>query len=357
MTTAAPVLESRLAPGLIAVREFGPLLAHARQPLDGDVVVDVDAVAICGSDLLGYLGRHPRIRPPTILGHELAGTVRWRGPDVERVEPGDLVAVDPTFGCGTCRFCTQGRWNICEDYVVLGETDDLPGGMAGTVVVPADHVHRLPAGVDAMAGAVVQPIAVAYHAVVHRGRVEAGETVVVIGGGPIGLGALMAVVHAGARTIVVDTLEYRLELARSLGADLTINADDDDVVAAVASATDGYGADVVFEAVGGGQDHLFAQGLACTSRGGRLVIIGLKSPRAEFDLGSLKWGEKTVLGSQAHPDSFPDVIERIGSGAFPADRLISHRVPWDEIAGAFQLLEERADGVVKVVLTRQGGAA
>ena len=352
MTSAAPVLEATEVTGLIGVREFGPLVARPRQPSDRDVVVDVEAVAICGSDLLGYLGRHPRIRPPSILGHELAGTVRWTGAGVAGVQPGDVVAVDPTFGCGSCRFCSEGRWNICRDYIVLGETDDLPGGTAGTVVVPGDHVHRLPPGIDASTGAVVQPIAVAYHAVAHRARVVAGETVVVIGGGAIGLGVLMAATDAGARTIVVDTLDYRLELARALGADRTINAQQD-VVAAVLDATDGYGADAVFEAVGAGQDHLFEQGLASTARGGRLVVVGLKSPSVEFDLGALKWGEKAILGSQAHPHAFGDVIERVASGAFPAERLISHRVPWNDLAGALGLLEQRAEGVVKVVLTRQ----
>lgn len=336
---------------LVDVRRFEPV--ELPQPTVGptDVLVRITAVSICGSDLLGYLGQHQRIKPPTVLGHEPAGVIAEVGTDVTTVTVGQRVAIDPTSGCGTCRFCLSGRKNLCHKYVVLGETDELPGATAGWVAVPWDSVHPLPDSVSDEEGAVVQPLAVSLHAARDQGKIKAGDTILVFGAGQIGLGILLAARFAGAKTIMVDPLDYRLEIARRLGAEVTVNPTTEDLRQTVMETTDGYGVDVAFDAVGGASDRLFVDAVRLTARGGRIVVVGLKIPAAELPIGELKFGEKMVIGSQAHPNSFPEVIRRIDAGIYPARDLVSHRFPVPDIADAFELLERRADGVMKVVLT------
>lgn len=338
---------------LVDVRQFEQVELPPPTVGPSDVLVRITAVSICGSDLLGYLGQHQRIKPPTVLGHEPAGVVTEVGRDVTTIAVNQRVAVDPTFGCGTCRHCLSGRKNVCHEYIVLGESDDLPGATAGWVSVPWDSVHPLPDSVTDEEGAVVQPLAVSLHAARDQGQIEAGQTVLVFGAGQIGLGILLAARAVGARTIMVDPLDYRLEMARALGAEFTVHPTFEELQKTVMDATDGYGVDVAFDAVGGASDRLFVDAVRLTARGGRIVVAGLKIPAAELPIGDLKFGEKIVIGSQAHPDSFPEVIRRIAEGIYPVRDLITHRFPISQIAEAFDLLERRADGVMKVVLTAE----
>jgi len=327
-------------------------------PGPGEVLVQVAAVSICGSDLSGYLGSHPRIRPPTILGHELSGRIAELGPGAEGVGPavGDRVCVDPTFGCGRCRHCRRGRKNICRDYWVLGESEARPGAFAGWVAVPTGHVHRLPDAVSDELGAIVQPLAVASHAVRHRAGVEPGEVVLILGAGAIGLGIMLTARGLGARAVVIDVRADRLRRATALGADVVVDAAGDpaEVERAVLDATDGYGADASFEAIGGNDPRPLARLVELTARGGRIVVVGMKLPHGELPIADLKWGEKAIMGSQAHPDSFPAVLARLADGSLPAGPLVTHRFAWDQAPAAFDLLERGADGIVKAVVSAAG---
>jgi L-iditol 2-dehydrogenase len=341
---------------LVDVRRFEPVEVPMPTVGPDDVLVRITAVSICGSDLLGYLGQHQRIKPPTVLGHEPAGVVEAVGANVTEVQPGDRVSVDPTFGCGSCRYCDRGMKNLCRSYTVLGERDDLPGATSGWVAVRPDSVHKLPDHVSDDLGAIVQPLSVSLHAARDQGQVSAGQTILVYGAGPIGLGILLAANVVGARTILVDLLDYRLQMARDLGAAYTVNPATDNLEQVVMQATDGYGVDAAYDAIGGASDRLFGEAVRLTARGGRIVVAGLKIPSAALPIGDLKFGEKIVIGSQAHPNTFPEVIRRIGDGTYPAEKLITHRIPMGEIRDAFELLEQRADGVMKIVLTAPNGA-
>ena len=321
----------------------------------GQVLVRVEAVSICGSDLGAYLGRHPRIVAPAILGHEFAGVVEAVGPGVTSAVVGDRGAVEPTVSCGTCRFCLRGNENICRQYRVIGEDESLAGAMSGLVRVYADHFHPIPDRVSFEEAALVQPLAIGLHAVRDRGRLEPGETVLIVGAGPIGLAILIAAKQEGARVIISDTLDYRLEQATALGADRTVNPDHEDVVETVARDTDGYGADAAFEAVGGTTDGAFATAYDAVSRGGRVVVLGrFKLPTVPLRIGDMKYGEIDIRGSQAHPFSFRDVIASIASGRTPARALITHRFPLSEVGAAFELLAARGERVQKIVLRPDG---
>lgn len=316
-------------------------------------VVRVDAVAICGSDVAAYLGRHPRIRSPVILGHEFAGVVEEVGSDVTGIGVGTRVAVNPTVGCMRCRYCIQGRDNICTSYRVIGENATLPGAMAGRVAVAADHLHPLPPSISFEEGALVQPLSVGLHAVRDRGVILAGETVLVVGAGPIGLSILTAARQVGSRVLVSDYLRHRLDLALDLGAWRAIDARSD-VVAIARNITGGYGVDAAFEAAGGATGMSLATAYAATARGGRVVIVGsFSAPTLPLAIGDIRAGEIDVRGSQAHPAVFDDVIESIATRATPAQRMISHRLPMSEAAAALRMLAAGTE-VQKMVLVRDG---
>jgi threonine dehydrogenase-like Zn-dependent dehydrogenase len=338
---------ARLAePGRFEMVELAP-----PEPGPGQVVVEVGAVSICGSDLGAYLGRHPRIVAPAILGHEFGGVVTAVGPGVSGIAVGDRGAVEPTVACRRCRFCLRGNENICPQYRVIGEDETLPGAMSGLVAVAADHVHPIPDSVSMEEAALVQPLAIGLHAVRDRARLERDETVLIVGAGPIGLAILLAAKAAGTRVLVSDTLPYRLEQAQALGADVVIDAAGEDVAAVARAETEGYGVDAAFEAVGGTTDDAFATAYDATSRGGRVVVLGsFKAPTVALRIGDMKYGEIDIRGSQAHPFSFRDVIASIADGSTPASALITHRFPLSEVRAAFELLAGRGERVQKIVL-------
>jgi 2-desacetyl-2-hydroxyethyl bacteriochlorophyllide A dehydrogenase len=317
----------------------------------GQVVVRVEATSICGSDLSGYRGVNPRTRPPTVPGHELAGIVVDAGDGVAPGLVGTRVVVEPNVSCRVCEWCRQGLPNICTSYRVLGEGLDVGGGLAELVAVAADQVFPLPDGASAAEGAIVQPLSISYHGVVNRGQVLAGESVLILGAGPIGLAALLIARDIGARAIVTDVVDDRLDAATRLGADAVIRADREDVAATVRSMTGGRGADITLEAVGGAQQTSLSDAVRSTATRGRIVVLGTfaKVPQP-FPGYEFKNRELTMLGSHGHPATFAPTIQLVAAGRLrPAD-LITHHVPLSEAPRAFELLDTRADGVIKIIL-------
>ena len=335
---------------LDGVRSFRTVNLQEPKPLAGGVLVRITAVALCGSDLTGYLGTHPRIRPPTVLGHEAIGTVEELGDGVTGLRVGDRVALDPTSGCGSCRLCHGGRANICSGYRVMGENVNHPGAMAGLVTVPAANCYTLPTNVADSVGAIIQPLAVSYHAAIHRACIQPGETVVVIGAGAIGLGVLAAARLAGADVIVSDTVPSRLVRAEQMGAVLAVDPRDIDLITVVRDRTEGLGADAVLETAGGSNDRLLLQAVEACAPGGRVVVVGLKVPEGRIPVKDLKYLEKTLMGSQAHPNTFPDVIAHLAAGRLDVSDLVTHELPMSQIRRALELLADRDESVLKVVL-------
>lgn len=313
------------------------------------------AVSICGSDLSAFRGSHPRIHPPTVLGHELAGTVDEIGPDVENVAIGERFCAEPNLACGRCRHCLRGQPNICLDYRVLGEEEGLPGACAELVRVRADQLYHLPKQVTFEEGALVQPLSIAYHAVRDRAELLEGELVLILGAGPIGLGVLLAARSFGVRTIVADLLDYRLDFARRLGADVVVNSAEDDLAAVVRREGEGYGVHAAFEAVGGRQVATLEQAVRLTAAGGRVIVLGsFASETVPLPVVDFKFREIELRGSQGHPNTFRPTLDLVALGALPARQLVTHRLPLADLAAAFSLLESRAEGVMKVVILTPG---
>lgn len=304
------------------------------EPGIGQVLLAVRAAALCGTDVHIAHGTMP-IRPPLVLGHELAGVVAAVGPGTAGpVAVGQRVTTetDASF-CGECAFCRAGDQHRCPHRTAIGTS--APGGLAEFVVVPAAGVHRLPAGVDFVTGALTEPLAVAIRAVIERGAIQPGEDVVVIGPGTIGLLVAQVALAQGATVTVAGLARHaaRFALARKLGlrrsAALDVPADLD----AISGGRDGLGVDVVIEC-SGAADAVTA-GLRLLRKGGRLVLVAFTPGRTvPMDLDLVVQRELAIVASRGkRPSCFKIALELLDAGRVRPGPLISHRFPlerWDE---------------------------
>jgi len=284
---------------------------RAPRPTPGrdQVLVQVKSTTICGTDLKIFKGAFPGVQYPHIPGHEFGGEVVEVGEGVTNVKHGDRVGVEVHVGCGTCPRCMEGMYNLCENYGVhetghahVGFTTH--GGLAEYCVVPARAAHRLPDGLDFDHGAFTDTLSIALWAVERAGGVRAGESVVVLGPGALGLLAMqIARVQGSGQLVVCGTQKDadRLRLARKLGADYIIDVEAGDAVEGVRQLTRGKGADLVIEFAGTGQAA--QQAINMARRGGRVVLGGSTSPgrRLDIDLSTIVRGQLSLFGSVANP--------------------------------------------------------
>jgi L-iditol 2-dehydrogenase len=324
----------------IAEPEIGP----------NDVLIEVRACGICGSDVHGLDGSTGRRRPPLVMGHEAAGVIARVGTGVRGWAEGDRVTFDSTIYCGQCPFCRSGRINLCDNRRVLGVSCDeyrQHGAFAQYVAVPERILYRLPENVTFRRAALLEPLAIAAHAV-HRTRISLADTAVVVGTGMIGLLVVQLLRAAGCgRIIAVDTDERRLKLACVLGADEGLQADSN-ASAEILRRTAGRGADLAVEAVG----ITPSVQLVVTSlrRGGQLTLVGNLSANVEFPLQAVVTRELTLHGSCASAGEYPACLELLARGAVNVDAVISAVAPLEEGPAWFQRLQQGNEGLLKVVL-------
>lgn len=330
-----------IGPGEMALQE-----RPDPHPAGGEVVVAVRAAGICGSDVHGYLGSTGRRRPGVVMGHEAAGDVVEVGEGVTTVKPGDRVALRSILPCGVCDRCRRGQPNICTDRRGLGMQFD--GAYADRIVVPEQMLLLMPDTLSYSDGALIEPLAVAMHAV-NRTPFDLMDFVVVIGAGAIGLLTLLAARLRGAGSIVVtDRNEHRLAMARSLGADQAINVDIADPVTIVRNATGGRGADAVFEAVG--ISATVAQSLATARSGGQVTWIGNSLPTVELSMQELVTRELTLRGAYAFNEEFDQAADAIAAGWIDVRRLVERTAPLDLGPDLFRQLGAAELDDVKVIL-------
>ena len=321
------------------------------QPGPGDVLVAVKACGICGSDVHGMDGSTGRRRPPIIMGHEAAGVITRLGGGVTGWAEGDRVTFDSTIYCGGCAYCRRGQINLCDNRRVLGvscEEYRQAGAFAEFVVVPQHILYRLPEAVSYEHAALVEPFAIAVHAV-RRTPPMLNDTVVVVGAGMIGLALVQALSQAGCgRLIVADVAPDRLALATQFGATHIINPATEDALSAILRLTDGQGADVAFEAVGVAATVDLT--LRCLRKGGAATLVGNVTPRIEFPLQAAVTRELTLRGSCASQGEYPACLDMLARGALRAAPLISATAPLAEGAAWFDRLYRKEPGLIKVVL-------
>jgi L-iditol 2-dehydrogenase len=319
-------------------------------PGSGTVVVAVRAAGICGSDVHGFLGATGRRRPGIVMGHEAAGDVVEIGPGVTSVRAGDRVVLKSILACGECDRCRSGRPNLCPERQGMGMHFD--GAYAESIIVPEALLVPLADTLSYEEGALVEPLAVALHAV-NITPLSSTDRVVVVGAGPIGLLTLLAARLRGAGSVVVsDRDPHRLGVARLLGADLTVEVESTDPVAAVMAATGERGADVVFEAVG--INATVAQSLAVARAGGQVTWIGNSAPLVELPMQDLVTREMTVRGSYGFCDEFEQAAAALAAGTIDVRPLIELIAPLEDGPDLFRQLGDGRLDAVKVVLAPNG---
>ena len=322
---------------------------------DTDAIVRVDAVTICGTDLHILKGDVPAVTDGRTLGHEAVGTVIEVGSSVRNVKPGDRVLVSCITSCGACRFCREGRYGQClgGGGWILGHLID--GTQAEFVRVPfADtSTFAIPDGVSDEEVLMLADIGpTGYEVGVLNGRVSPGDTVVVVGAGPIGLSVIMgAKLFSPARIVAVDLADSRLEAAKQFGADVTINPSREDAVELVRGMTDGLGADVAVEAVG--VPESFEQCTALVRPGGMVANAGVHGVPATLHLEDLWIRNVTITTGLVDTYSTPKLLDMVVAGQITTSHLVTHRFALADIMDAYDVFARPAEtGALKVVLSQ-----
>lgn len=308
---------------------------------EDEVLIEVKAVSVCGSDLHIYHDAHP-YWPPVILGHEFSGVIAEVGQAVKGWKVGDrIVSETRTGSCGTCYVCQSGFPQVCEQKRPYGI--GVNGAYAKYVAGPARLLHRLPDSIPFEVGAVVEPTAICVTSLLERSQLRAGETVVITGPGPIGLISLAVAKSAGARVLAITGTSadegVRFEKARELGAEVTIVVDREDPVRRILEMTDGLGVDLLIETSGNGR--AISQAFEMVRRLGRVCAIGISGKEVvpiPYDRGIFKAIRYDFCFSSSWT-AWETTIGLLSKGILPLEKIITHKLPLEKWEEAFHLLE------------------
>ena len=317
-----------------------------------EVLVEVKACGICGSDVHGMDGSTGRRIPPVIMGHEASGVIVERGPGAGEWRVGDQVTFDSTVWCGECWYCRRGEINLCENRRVLGVSCAeyrRDGAFARFVAIPHRILYRIPDGVGFDRAAMVEPLSIAFHAV-RLARPQVNDVALVVGAGMIGLLILQVLKVAGCGQVIsADVDPSKLQRALENGADAALDPQAPDFGEQIRDRTSGRGTDLAFEAVG--LSAAVQTALGSVRKGGRLALVGNVAPKVDLALQSVVTREIAMLGSCASQGEYPACLDLIAGGRVRLDTLISAKAPLSEGASWFERLYKREPGLMKVILT------
>lgn len=330
-------------PGSLAVQEAGEAT-----PGPGEVLVEVAFCGICGSDLHVYRGKHPFVIYPVTPGHEFSGTVIGVGDGVDQGIEGARVCVEPSLFCGECGPCLSGRYNICDDLKVMGF--QAPGAMCERLAVPAHHLHPLPPGVSLAAGALVEPAAVAAHALSRCG-VGSGGRILVVGAGVIGLMVLKVAAARGCRVTMVESSAERAKRAGDFG------ADDAFVFGEIAPEELGRQEfDAVFECVG--RPETIDLAVRAAPRGGTVVAVGVFPGPVPVPMSLVQDGEIELIGTLMYMgDDFRKALELVEGGAVTTGDFVTDTFTLEDVEAAYGRAGESDPGTLKVFVEIKGETA
>ncbi|GAB3559766.1 zinc-dependent alcohol dehydrogenase [Spelaeicoccus albus] len=333
----------------LVLTDFDALSVETRptpEPGDGEVLLRVLATGICGSDVHGYTGENGRRSPGQIMGHESVGRVAARGPDVTEPEIGVLATFNPVVVPVSQASVFEGREQHCPDKTVIGVAPEVPAAFADCVLVPARNIVPLPETMPPHYGALIEPIAVALHAV-RRALTPADDRVLVVGGGPIGQSAVVALTSMGVRSIYVSEVDAgRRELCRQLGGTAF-----DPTSATPAEHLAGHGGPVPVAVDAVGVTRTVDDALGATELGGRVALVGMGSPRLDLDAFRVSTAERTLTGSFTYSMAdFRDAARYVGGAPELLAHLISEVVTPDRAMAAFDTLAHGAPPAGKILV-------
>ncbi len=323
----------------------------------GEIVIKVTACGVCASDIKCYTGaplfwgdehRKPYVETPVIAGHEFIGEVVQIGDgaaEKHSLKLGDTAIAEQIVPCWDCRYCRTGKYWLCQVHNIFGFQPVVNGGMAEYLKFPADSiVHKVPAEIPIEQAAMIEPLSCSIHAV-QRGNIEFGDVVVVAGAGTLGLGMIAAArLKNPSVLIAVDLLPKRLDAAKKLGADLTINPNETDAVQQVLDLTDGYGCDVYIEATG--HPKAVEQGLHMIRKAGTFVEFSVMREPVTVDwtiIGDTK--ELNIHGSHLGPYTYPLAIAYIHNEKIDVSHIITHQFPLEDYLTAFEMVQQGEDSI------------
>lgn len=321
---------------------------------DYEVLVKVKAVGLCGTDVELFEGTMPYLKNglttlPITPGHEWSGIIEEVGARVKKFKVGDRVTGDVSLGCGCCDYCKEGRYNLCPNRRVVGSYKNKDGGMAEYIVMPERYLYILPENISFEEGALIESTATCIYGI-RRTNIQLGETVLIIGDGPIGLLSAQVAYRSGASKVIISgSYNEKLIIAQKTADADIINRHDENVVEKVKKITLDQGADVVIEACGNksGLD----QAIELVKPGGRICLLSIYTKDLlNIAINKVIFKDLEVIGSLASPNSFQSAINMLSENLINTKKVISHSISLDNVSKAFDLIYNKRNEVVKIIL-------
>jgi len=322
--------------------QAGVVDIHEPERRSGELLLKVEMVGLCGTDLNSFRGRNPLVSFPRVIGHEISATVAEGS---SRIPAGTRVTVSPYTSCGMCASCLAGRVNACRSNQTLGVQRD--GALTEWISIPEEKVYASPLSLKELC--IVEPLTVGVHAVA-RGRVTSQDVVAVFGCGGVGLGAVAGSAFRGARTIAIDLCDEKLATARAAGATDVIHSSNEDVHARLQELTDGHGPSVVIEAIG--LPETFVAAVEEVAFTGRVVYIGYAKLPVTYDTRLFVQKELDVMGSRnALPQDFREVIAMLEAGRFPVNAAVSTEIGIEEVPSILERWSASPSAFQKIMVS------
>lgn len=333
------------APGVIEFRETPRPIAA-----EGQVLVRIMRIGICGSDIHVYHGKHPFTRYPVTQGHEVSGRIEAVGSGVEGLSVGQKVTIEPQVCCGHCYPCTHGKYNLCEELKVMGF--QTTGTASEYFTVDAAKITPLPETMSYDEGAMIEPLAVTVHAAKRFPELK-GARVAILGCGPIGILLMQSCKALGAASVLVtDVSDYRLSVARSVGADYAVNTGETDMEQALRDAFGSDKADVIYDCAG--SDITMGQAIRCARKGSTIVLVAVFSKLASVDLAVLNDHELELNTSMMYRhEDYVDAIRLVSEGKVQLRPLMSRHFAFRDYLKAYQYIDENREMTMKVIIDVQ----
>lgn len=314
------------------------------QAQKGEALLKIKYCGICGSDMQTFTGNQPFASYPRIPGHEFSAEIVEIEENDRGLEKGMLVTANPYFNCKTCYSCQRGRFNCCESNETMGVQRD--GAFSEYITMPIERIYQ-GKGLEAKTLAMIEPFTIGYHAA-NRGQIQAGDRVLVLGAGPIGLFAMLSAKLKGAQVWIADFNEKRLAYAKSLGAEDGINLGQEDLLERLEQISPGQGMDVVMEAVGIPESFLNA--INAVAFGGKIILIGNGTREVTFNQSLLIKKEVDLYGSRNSLNVFEDLIDYIQQGQVEIDSMVSNVYKFEDSIQAFEDIKNNPNDKLKVLI-------